>query len=151
MNKIRLMYIFSISLFIFSLTSCTTYKNSLREPNSRVEFNKGDFEFSNQVSAEASSTKILMIDWSKLFLSKQGNVDKDMSANINLVNIPVIGNILVDQTSSYALYNLMEQNKGYDVIFYPQYEVKTERPIGLGFIYKKTNVKVKAKLGKIKN
>jgi hypothetical protein len=43
----------------------------------------------------------------------------------------------------------MENNKGYDVVFYPQYEVTVRRPIGLGFIYKVTTVKATTRLGKL--
>lgn len=42
----------------------------------------------------------------------------------------------------------MNANPGYDVVVYPQYETKIERPIGLG-IFKITTVKVTARLGKL--
>jgi hypothetical protein len=45
----------------------------------------------------------------------------------------------------------MSKNPGYDVVFYPQYEKHVRRPIlGIGFIYKKTTVIAKARLGKLK-
>ena len=50
--------------------------------------------------------------------------------------------MLGDKTSNYALYSIMNDNKGYDVIFYPQYASTVERPIlGMGFIMKKITVK----------
>jgi hypothetical protein len=136
----------SIALF----ASCTSISKSMRDPNTRVNFNKNDFSYSEQVTGEASSTKILMVDWERLFKKTTGNVDAGAAAGLSLTNLPIIGNLMNDATSSYALYNLMEATPGYDVIFYPQYEIKVERPaLGIGFLYKKTEVKVKARLGKI--
>ena len=44
----------------------------------------------------------------------------------------------------------MSQNKGYDVVFYPQYETKVQKPaLGIGFITKITTVKTTARLGKL--
>jgi hypothetical protein len=67
-----------------------------------------------------------------------------------LASLPVVGNVLGDKTSNYALYELMNNNPGYDVIFYPQYEVKVVKPIiGIGFLTKITTVKTTARLGKL--
>jgi hypothetical protein len=60
-----------------------------------------------------------------------------------MFNIPDIGDYIQDQTANYALYNLMQNNEGYDVVFYPQYKTKVQRPIGLG-IYTITAVEVTA-------
>ncbi len=137
----------AVLVLIVSLSSCTSVKKNIREPNARVEFVKGDFEFSDQVSAEASSVKVFCIDWARLFNKKEANVG-NMSID---VNIPIIGDILVDQTVNYSLYNMLKENPGYDVVFYPQYEKKVTKPVlGLGFIVKKTTVKTTARLGKIK-
>lgn len=132
------------------LTSCSSMKHSMREPNSRVEFTKGDFSFSKQVTAEATSTKILGIDWERLFSSNSGNVDKDAAGAFDFAALPVVGPYLQDRTSGYALYKIMQDNPGYDVVFYPQYETSVNKPIGLGFIYKITTVKATTRLGKIK-
>lgn len=147
----KLLSILSI-VFIASIffSSCTTLKTTMKEPNVRVELNKNDFNLSQQVSAEASSTKIIGIDWDRLFMKKTGTIESS-SMTINLASLPVIGNMMCDKTANYALYNLMNDNEGYDVIFYPQYATKVEKPIlGMGFIMKKTTVRTTAKLGKLK-
>lgn len=132
-----------------SLASCTTYHQTLREPNTRVELEKEDFTLSDQVSAEAKSTKVLGIDWARLFVKRTGQVEGS-SFSISISSIPVIGNFVTDKTSSYALYELMQNNKGYDVIFYPQFETKIVRPIlGIGFFAKITKVKATGRLGKL--
>ena len=137
-----------IALIFFS--SCTTLNKTIREPNVRVELNKNDFSLSKQVNAEAKSVKIIGIDFGRLFTQKTGNVEGG-SASISLASLPVVGNLLDDKTSNYALYELMITNPGYDVIFYPQYEVKVLKPIfGIGLLTKITTVKTTARLGKLK-
>ena len=118
----------------------------MREPNVFVELQKDDFTLSEQVTGQASTTKILSIDWSRLFKKETGEVQNGSLS----FDVPIIGGLISDYTSSYALYNLMQDNKGYDVVFYPQFETTVKRPIlGLGFIYKKTDVTVNARLGKL--
>ncbi|MCF6366795.1 MAG: hypothetical protein L3J35_11395 [Bacteroidales bacterium] len=145
--------IFIISgLLLISVTSCTTLSKTMREPNVNVELEKSDFILSAQVSAEANSTKIIGIDFQRLLNKAEGNIEKSILASsfIDFVQIPVIGNILSDKTSNYALYELMHNNPGYDVVFYPQYEKKIQKPVlGIGFLLKKTTVKVTARLGKL--
>jgi hypothetical protein len=146
----KLMTIFgSIILASVLFSSCTSINKTMREPNVRVDFTKNDFTLSEQVNAEGRTTKIFNIDFARLFTKRTGNVGGG-SSRISFASLPVIGNLMFDKTSNYALYELMDKNPGYDVIFYPQYEVKVVKPIlGLGFIAKRTTVKTTARLGKL--
>ena len=148
MKKITL-YI-SVGLMILTgFSNCTVMNKSIREPNIRLEMTMNDLALSKQLSAEAASLKILGIDFERLFTQRTGQIERD-SKNINFASIPVLGNVLYDKTASYALYDLMQENPGFDVIIYPQYETKVVRPIlGLGFIVKRTQVKATARLGKL--
>ncbi|MEX0966417.1 MAG: hypothetical protein WD077_04210 [Bacteroidia bacterium] len=146
----------TLKLFLFSglamimLSSCTSIHKTMREPSSRVEFEKDDFALSGQVSAEAKTVKVLSIDWSRLSGRETAAIQGGPQGMVDIANIPVIGNYVVDKTANYALYNLMAANPGYDVVFYPQYETRVERPIiGIGFLYKTTTVKTTARLGKL--
>lgn len=135
---------------LVAFTGCSSVYKTMREPNVRVELNMENFELSGQVSAEATSTKILGIDWQRLTHSESGSIEGSAMA-INFAAIPVVGNFVVDMTSNYALYQLMMNNPGYDVVFYPQFETVVEKPIiGIGFFQKVTTVKVTARLGKLK-
>lgn len=149
MKKMFLKSLLLTGIIIATLSSCTTLNHSMREPNTRVNLNKSDFTLSDQVSANATSTKILGIDFERLFTKKTGVVEGGVEA-ISLASIPVVGNLVSDKTSNYALYELMTSNPGYDVVFYPQYETKVIKPfLGIGFITKITTVKTKARLGKL--
>lgn len=137
--------ILAASLAVFTLGSCVTTTKTMREPNSYVEFDKEDFIFSNQVSGNAREVKVLGIDWKRLTKKEVGDVKPTR------VNIPIIGtNVYSSKAASYALYNMMADHPGYDVVFYPKYSAKVKRPvIGLGFIVRTTDIDVKARLGKI--
>lgn len=140
------------STAVLFLTNCTSINKSMREPNTRVNLEKKDFTLSEQVTGEATSTQILGIDWNRLFHVTNGGVAKDgglLTLPINVASIPVIGGFIVNPVAGYALYDVMEKNKGYDVAFYPQFETTVKRPIGLGFIYKVTTVKTTTRLGKL--
>jgi len=50
-------------------------------------------------------------------------------------------------SQAYALFDLMEKNPGYDVVFYPQYETKIT---GIPLLFQKSQTTVKARLAKIK-
>jgi hypothetical protein len=150
MKRFKLNSILFVAMAMLLLSSCTAVHKSMREPNSRVEFNKNDFQLSEQVTAQATSTKILGIDFERLFLKKTASVEGGTVELISIANIPVIGNYIGDRTANYALYEMMQKNPGYDVVFYPQYETTVERPIAFGFIYKITTVTATARLGKMK-
>lgn len=149
MNKQILKMVMFVAL-IAAFSSCTTLNHSMREPNTRVNLNKSDFSLSDQVSAEAKTVKVLGIDWARLFTKKTGTVAGGGSSSISLASIPVIGNFVADKTANYSLYELMNGNPGYDVVFYPQYETKVFKPVlGIGFLTKITTVKTTARLGKL--
>ncbi len=139
-----------VLLSVFVLSACVNVRQSIREPNSRVDFTSKDFTFSEQVTGEAKTIKVFGIDWKRLFNKKEGEVKSSMPANFSLASIPVIGVLMSgEKTANYALYNLMQSNPGYDVVFYPQFETTKKNPILIPLVTI-TTVKVKARLAKIK-
>lgn len=155
----------AILLFCVFLSSCSISNMAMKQPNNHIEFYKGDFEYSPQVSGGATSVKILMIDWARLFSWKSGDVSGEtqpttplnISMEASLVTdpvisvlsavIPVLGENAKGAVSNYALYDMMKKNPGYDVVIYPQYETKK---FVIPFFYSKTTVIATARLGKIK-
>ena len=125
------------------MTSCNSYRHTMREPNSHVEFYASDFELSDPVSAEATVTHILWIDWERTFgTSKAGFANSGSE-------LPIIGNMIYGGANQ-ALFKLLKENPGYDVIFYPQVEVKRHAPVFGTSFYSTTTYKVTARLGKLK-
>lgn len=161
-NKNRYLLIIAA---IIVLQGCSVSSRSMKTPNYHIEFYKNDFEYSQQVSAEATSVRILCIDWQRFFNWETGNISSDrfrddsqnvmVSGNIiadpivGVVSaiIPVVGDYGKGKVSAYALHRLMQENPGYDVVIYPQYE--TQR-FFVPLFYSKRTVTVTARLGKIK-
>lgn len=142
--------IFTLLTVSFLFASCTSINSTMREPNAHVQFESGDFEMSNQVSASAKTSTILGIDFARLFKTKSGAVEGDNIASA-LGALPVVGGFVSDPTQGYALYELYQSNPGYDVVFYPQFVTTATCPVlGICFIQKNTTVDVKARMGKIK-
>jgi hypothetical protein len=150
MKKILLSISVAATLF---MTSCTVNSRMMREPNTRLNLVKSDFTISEQFSAEAEQTKILGIDFARLFKREYGSVARDGGAGgatSLLVSIPVIGgfaNPAPKAVENFAMFNIMQDHKGYDVVFYPQFETNSFSFLGL---YTKTKVKVTARLAKLK-
>lgn len=147
MKKTSFISFLLIAIAVVTFTSCTTVHKTMKEANTLVELKKADFVLSDQVTGDAKSVKILGIDWARLFTKRTGMIEGG-SSSVSFASIPVIGNMLMDKTANYSLYELMQGNPGYDVVFYPQYETKIVRPILAGFIFKITTVKTTARLGK---
>lgn len=138
------MFLLLCAAGVVALSSCTLTSKSIKTPAHYVEFKKEDFTYSDPVTAEASSTKILGIDFPRLLDQKVGTIDIPI---IGFNPFELINQYVGDRTVNYALYELYTQNPGYDVIFYPVIEKKTFKVL---FFYSKTDAKVTARLGKLK-
>lgn len=129
----KVMPIYGVVLFaaVF-FSSLTTLGETMREPDVVVKSTKDDFSISDQVSAEARSTKIIRNNYESLVIRRMGYMD-DGAALLSLAGLSVTDEVVYDKTSNAAHFELMRANAGYDVIFYPQYEKRVIRPIlGLG-------------------
>lgn len=121
-------------------TSCSTYSKSMVEPPNHIQFTHDDYTFSDQVSGEASQTKLFGIDFARLFSVKYGQTSR-----IGYSSVPIIGGFISNNVVNYALYNIIQDNPGYDIVLYPQYDIQTAHFL----IGKTTRVKVTARLGKL--
>ena len=135
-------------VFAVAFTSCTLNSKMMREPSAMMEWKKDDFQYSGQVTGEATVVKIIGIDFKRLFKKEvAGTKGGDAAA----MSIPVIGPLLdkflSDKSVAYAMYDLMDKNQGYDVVFYPYVEINKS---GIPIFYTTTKVKVTARLAKIK-
>ncbi len=144
-----------IAFAAITTSSCTVVNKTMREPYSRVDFVKNDFNISEQVSGTATTTKVLGVDWRRLFGSNEvGDVNGEYGNNglsSSVAKVPVVGSFVIDKTASYALYDMMNKTPGYDIVFYPQFDANIRKPVlGIGFFYKKTTVTAKARLAKFK-
>ena len=126
------------------MASCNTYHHSMKGPNAYLELKASDFDLSGTVTGEATVTKIIGIDWQRLFGKEEIGETPSMGTTI-----PFIGAV-IPSGANYALYDLMKKNPGYDVVVYPQVESYRHAPILGTDIFSKTTYKVTARLGKLK-
>ena len=126
-----------LAVVAFVATSCSASTKTMREPNVRFELTSNDYVLSDVVYGEARVVRVLGIDWARLFTVKSGFIENNAS---------IIGVILTSD-EVYALYDLLEKNPGYDFVMYPQTTVVTT---GVSGIYTNTNVKISARLAKLK-
>ena len=147
----RFMTVVSLLAATVYFSSCTTMGRGMREANTRVELQKEDFTLSAQVTGSATQTKIIGIDFERLFTKKQAEAipgGMDGGGSIASIIMPLVGAYLPSsgKVYSYALYDLYDKNPGYDALFYPSFE--RER-FGFLFLYSKETVTVTGRLGKL--
>lgn len=140
MKTVRILFI--VCSLAILMSSCMSASHSMKSVDNRIEFIKSDFDYSDQVSGEATQVKIFGIDWARLFDKKWGEI----SGSGYTLEIPIIGSYLSRGVNSYAIFNMIKDNPGYDVVLYPQFESQITNLI----VIKTTKVKVTARLGKIK-
>lgn len=167
MKSIELLQFGFLFACLYLCLGCQITHHTMKSPDYHIEFYKGDFDYSKQVAAEATVTRVFMIDWKRLFswqsaritsdevpvseqhINLNGNVLlEDLAGGFSIPVIPVIGEVDKGRASAYALYNLMQENPGYDLVIYPQFSSKS---FVIPVFYSKKTVMVKARLAKIKD
>ena len=127
-----------ILLVVLLASSCSATYRTMREPNVRFELTGHDYVLSDEaVTGQATVVYVFGIDWAHLFGGKTG-----------AINAPIFGlSDIISGAETYAIYDLMQKNPGYDFVMYPQV---TKTIKGFPLIFNKVNVEVKARMGKLK-
>ena len=167
MNK----YLILISALL--ITGCALNSYSTTGLNNRLELTVADLDISEPYTAEIQVVKYFGIDFERLFKKEigyegsmtinsssrsnisysshesNGHKSNSMSINntvsnmINKIVRPIIGS----EASVYAYYKLLDEHPNYDFVLYPRIE---ERRSGIPFVMTTTNIKMVARLGKLK-
>ena len=142
--------LFFITLYIF-ISGCTMVNHSV--PTSMIYLS--DLNISDEVWGQAKSTKILGFDFQRLMKRNIESASVGLSTsriplitagNVEVFDAQSFGLIIID-TESLALNDLLNKNKEYDVIVSPKFSKTTE---GFWPIYWTETVMVKARIGTIK-
>lgn len=162
-----------ILISVFLITGCAVNTYRTNEIDNRLELTLADLEISEPFVAEAEVVKFLGIDFARLFKKEKGgygytsissssgtrysysthesngysSTSTNISSSVSNVITKVLGPIIGSEASVYALYNLLNEHPEYDFILYPRVE---ERTSGIPILYTSTNVKVTARLGKLR-
>jgi len=131
------LFIALLAVLALTATSCSSTLKSIAEPNVRFELTANDYVLSAPVTGQATVTRILGVDWARLFTTTAGFVKSNAS---------IVG-LVLNPDEYYAIYDLLEKNPGYDFVMYPQSTTKT---VGIVGLYTNTEVTVTARLAKLK-
>ena len=99
-KKMRKFHIFVVLAICSAfLMSCSTSTRSMKEARDIIEFQAEDFEFSDQITGEATQVKIFFIDFARLFSKKYGEITTPSGT----ISIPIVGNYVNGMVNLYAL------------------------------------------------
>ena len=133
--------LFMLCVFALMCTGCMSSKVDISGSTPLINLDPADLEISEQVEATAVCVKVFGVDWERLTIVNEATVKGSVYSG--LLNF--------DNTEYYAIYNLLKKNPGYDMVLYPQFHKVTRKPVlGLGLIYQETEVKVTARMAKLK-
>ena len=155
------------------ITGCALNSYSTTGLNNRLELTVADLEISEPYIAEIQVVKYFGIDFERLFKKEigyegsttirsssgsnysysshesNGNKYNSMSISTSVSNIinKVVRPLTGSDATVYAYYKLLDEHPNYDFVLYPRVE---ERRSGIPFIMTTTNIKMVARLGKLK-
>ncbi len=143
----------------------------MREANYQLWLHHEDLELSERITGSASQNKFLGIDWQRTFGKENfefggfGNLPNDPTngsingsigtasiingenfSPVNIILSGVIGITSASRVEQMAMYDLIRQNPGYDIVMFPVFQTHKKWYV-LG---SKTEVVCTAKLGKLK-
>ena len=142
-----------LSVCLLGLSSCTVTTKRIREVDYPLLTRNGPYQFSEWQVAKGTQTKILTIDFKRLFSKQIGVIDSPQWAfpvaadsSRYLPQRYTTGNSLFGAGAyDQAIYNLITDNPDYNVIAQPLFEVKR---FVVTLFYARTTVSLKARLGR---
>ena len=140
-----------ITLFIaivatVTLSSCRSSQIGMVNTDTQLQLRTFDLEMTNNRTATATVTRVLGIDFQRLFNVEKANFSRNGYASV--YQVPVMGAEIVTPDQAYALRALVDENNGteYDMVLYPRFSRKTTSFI----VFTTTETTVTAKLAKLK-
>jgi hypothetical protein len=135
--KIALLF----GLLALTGAGCMTARYDITGTTPVVKLDIEDLEVTEPLEATAVTIKVFGVDWQRLFSSQSAEIRGSVYSSL----------ISMSRTENYAVYNLLKKNTGYDVVLYPQFSKVVRKPfLGMGMIYNVTEVKVTARMAKLK-
>ena len=138
-----------VALFTSLFSGCTLLSHQGNLQPNLVELQKGDYELSEIKTAKGEAKLILGFSIGEN--DKAGTVSVYGEGGVAMPTGCCLAG-LADPTGaakSIALYNLMEQNPGYDAVMSPNYKIEQKMPCGIPII-QTTTATVSARLVKYK-
>lgn len=131
MKKLLLLILVSITI-----SSCTSLTSSIKNTTNYIEFEKNDFEYTKQVSSTAKINFLFGIP-----LNNTRKSGKFSNGSVSIIGF----RSKLNKAEDVAVYKLLKDNPGYDLVLYPKFDTKSS-----GFIFTNAEVTVTARLAKLK-
>lgn len=133
--------IFAVALMAMTFEGCVSTQMSVMNATPQIQLKPEHLEVTQQLEASAATTRIFGIDWDRLFNKREAVIKGSVYSSLTLM----------DHTELYAVYSLLKQHEGYDIVLYPQFVKVVRKPVlGIGCLCTITEVKVKARMAKLK-
>ena len=130
-----------VAVMAMLMGSCMSTRMTVSRSVPEIQLKPENLDITQQMEATAVTVRVFGIDWERLFSSRSAAIRGSVYTPVPIV----------DKTDQYAVYSLLKQNEGYDMVLYPQFTTVVRKPfLGLGAIYKVTEVKVTARMAKLK-
>lgn len=130
-----------VAVMAMLMGSCMSTQMTVSRSVPEIQLKPENLDITQQMEATAVTVRVFGIDWERLFSSRSAAIRGSVYTPVPIV----------DKTDQYAVYSLLKQNEGYDMVLYPQFTTVVRKPfLGLGAIYKVTEVKVTARMAKLK-
>lgn len=143
-NTLKILGLFLFVAMFFS--SCKMTQVGMQNSDTQLQLRPFDLEISDTKTASASVTRVIGIDFSRLFKVDGANFSRNGIASGFMV--PVLGAEIVSADQQYALRSLIEDHNGtgYDMVLYPKFQQKITSFI----VFTKTETTVTARFAKLK-
>ena len=139
MKKISIFVVIAVMAILMS--GCMSTQMTVSRSIPEIQLKPEHLDITQQLEATAVTVRVFGIDWERLFSSRSAAIRGSVYTPMPIV----------DKTDEYAIYSLLKQNEGYDMVLYPQFTRVVRKPfLGLGAIYQVTEVKVIARMAKLK-
>jgi hypothetical protein len=137
----KLSILFAVVGMTLLMGSCMSTQMTMSKGVPEIQLKPENLVITQPLEATAVTIRVFGVDWDRLFSRRTAQISGSVYSLIP------IG----DRTDQYAVYSLFKQNEGYDMVLYPQFTKVTRKPfLGLGSIYSVTEVKVTARMAKLK-
>ena len=137
----KYLILFATLLGMVTFGSCVSTYSSIANSIPQIQLKPEHLDVTEQKEASAVTTRIFCIDWARLTGSRSATIRGTVYSN----------RVDFDRTEEYAIFSLMKQNEGYDMVLYPKFTKVVRKPVlGIGSICTVTEVKVSARMAKLK-
>ncbi|MBP5327279.1 MAG: hypothetical protein J6Y98_05145 [Bacteroidales bacterium] len=137
----KYLFLFAVLIAAVIFGGCVSTHSTITSSTPQIELKPEHLEVTEQREATGVTTRIFGIDWERLMNSRSASMRGTVYSSM----------ISFDRTEEYAIYGLLKQNEGYDMVMYPKFTKVVRKPVmGIGAICTITEVKVSARLAKLK-